>query len=97
MGTRIDGVFAEVIELTALAMFSTKEQREVFVTRAIGKNDVLKFMLYALFELDGINEKYFIEISLYLEEVGKMLFGWKNQLVKQNHPNTAGVTGGNRK
>lgn len=96
MAVRIDGLFAEVSELVALAMFTAKEHREVFVSRAIGKNNTLKFMLYALFELKGIDEKHFADIGCRLEEVGKMLFGWKNQLLKQNHP-TNTVSSGNKK
>ncbi len=87
IGTRIDGLFAVVIELVSKAMFSPEHQREPHVSEAIGKNDVLKFMLYTLFELKGIKETQFIAVSEAMEEIGKMLFGWKNQLIKQNKQN----------
>lgn len=87
MGVRIDNLFAETIELISEATFSSKEKREPLIIKAIGKNDVLKFMLYALLELEGIDEKRFFELTSKLEEIGKMLFGWKNQLLKQNSAN----------
>ena len=39
-------------------------------------------MLYVLFELKGIEEKHFVELAQKTEEVGKILYGWKNQPVK---------------
>ena len=43
-------------------------------------------MLYVLLELKGIEEQYFIELAPKIEEVGRMLYGWKNQALKENHP-----------
>jgi len=84
MGARIDGLFAEIVELVSGAMFGKNESREAFITKAIRVDDVLKFMLYALLELNGLEKKYFLEVSAPLEEVGKMLYGWKNQIAEQN-------------
>jgi hypothetical protein len=57
----------------------------------------LKFMLFALFELKALDEKMFMTLSQNMEEVGRMLFGWKNQLAKQNHPQGFIPLGGNKK
>jgi hypothetical protein len=65
-------------------MFESKTERESLVLKSISTNDVLKFMLYALFEIKAIEEKHFLELSIKIEEVGKMLYGWKNNLAKQN-------------
>lgn len=83
LGVKIDCLFSDLIELVSMAQFCPKEQRANFITRAISKNDCLKFLLYALLELQGIEEKYFIRIAPKIEEVGKMLYGWKNQAEKQ--------------
>lgn len=84
LGVRIDGLFAEIIETIALAQFSSTENKLLYVGRAIGKNDTLKFMLYAMSELQGITSKQFLSLSVKAEEIGRMLYGWKNQIVKQN-------------
>ena len=89
LGVKIDKLFTDLIELVSMAQFSTKEDRLSFITKAISKNDCLKFMLYALLELEGIEEKYFVRIAPIVEEAGKMLYGWKNQAQKsleQNRP-----------
>jgi hypothetical protein len=83
LGIRIDALFAEVIETIALAQFSPVENRVFYITRAIGKNDALKFMLFAIHELKGIEATQFISLSTKAEEIGRMLYGWKNQTTKK--------------
>lgn len=89
LGARIDGLFAEIIETISYAYFSARGERSTHIDRAITKNDTLKFMLYALSELHGISEKQFIDITTKVEEIGKMLYGWKNQIPKENRPANA--------
>ncbi len=74
---RIDSLFAQVLEEISLAQFSTLNLRTRYLTDAIGKNDTLKFMLYALNELKGIDEQKFISLSVKTEEIGRILYGWK--------------------
>ncbi len=77
LGIRIDNIFSGILEDIALAQFSLPVHKTAYLRRAIGKNDTLKFMLYALFEMQGIDEKKFISLSQKAEEVGRMLYGWK--------------------
>lgn len=77
LGVRIDLLFAEVLEGISLAQFAPPQAKINYLIHTIGKNDTLKFMLYALLELKGIDEKVFISLSLKAEEIGRMLYGWK--------------------
>lgn len=86
LGIKIDSIFTDIIELVSMAQFSPKEERQKILSRAITKNDCLKSMLYVLFELESIEEKYFLELGQKVEETGRMLYGWKNQTEKQNRP-----------
>jgi hypothetical protein len=43
----------------------------------------LKFHINLLFELKEIDIKKFLEYSEKLDEVGRMLFGWKNKNTPQ--------------
>lgn len=68
-------------------------------------------MIYTLSELKGIEGPKSISQSLKLEEVGRMLYGWKNQTqsqlkadapvkseaLKQNHPEMDLFQSGNKK
>ena len=86
LGVKIDCLFSDVIELVSMAQFSSEERVKI-LTKAIVKNDCLKLMLYVLFELKGIEEKYFVELAQKIEEVGKILYGWKNQHSKSQQKN----------
>ena len=83
LGIKIDTSFSDLIELISIAQFSTGERRVDALGRAITKNDVLKFLLYSLQELGGMEMKKFLDLSEKLEEIGQMLYGWKNQAQKQ--------------
>lgn len=77
IGMRIDDIFSGILEDIALAQFSLPQHKTAYLRRAIGKNDTLKFMLYALFGMKGIDEKKFISLSQKAEEIGRMLYGWR--------------------
>lgn len=77
LGARIDELFAEILEAIALAQFSSYQDKGIHLERAIAKNDTLKFMLYVLYELKGIDEKRCMSLAAKAEEVGRMLYGWK--------------------
>ena len=83
LAIRIDSLFAQVLEGISLAQFATLDLRARYLTEAIGKNDTLKFMLYALNELKGIDESKFISLSVKTEEIGRMLYGWKLSVEKK--------------
>jgi len=85
LGVKIDCIFSDLIELVSMAQFSIQEDRAVILTKAIAKNDCLKSMLYVLFELKGIEENHFVELAQKIEEVGKILYGWKNQPTKSKN------------
>lgn len=83
LGIRIDGLFTEVLEGVALAQFSGEAEKTRYIGHTIGKNDTLKFMLYALHEVNGIDEKKFISLSEKAAEIGRMLYGWKMNAEKK--------------
>jgi hypothetical protein len=86
LGTRIEQLLATLIEIIALGYYSAPSERADILMTAIAKNETLKFMFYALYELKGIDEQCFFTLSKKTEEIGWMLHGWKNQIIKQNHP-----------
>ncbi len=83
LAVRIDGLFAQVLEGISLAQFAATELRVRHLADAIGKNDTLKFMLYALNELKGLDEQKFISLAVKTEEIGRMLYGWKSSTEKK--------------
>jgi len=47
------------------------------------KLDTLKIMLLILWETKSLDQKKYLNLSLALNEIGKMLGGWNGQLLKQ--------------
>ena len=86
LGVNIEKLFAEVLKLTSAAQFSAEEKRPTLISEAITNNDILKFMLYALWELKGIEENDFLELSSRFEEIGRMLYGWRQKIISENKP-----------
>ena len=79
LGVRIDSLFAELVAVISGAQFAAKNERATRLSNAITLNDTLKFMLYALLELKGIDEKKFLFLSERMDEIGRMLYGWKQK------------------
>ena len=82
LGSKIDALFTEVLELILLAGYSSKEQKSAFLHRASTKLDALKFFLYIAWELQCLDNEKYIKISESLLEIGKMLGGWRRQFSK---------------
>jgi len=66
--------------LTFAAAFLPPEQKIILLGKIIPRLDVLKFFMQLAWESKLIpNEKY-IDISSRLEEIGRMLGGWRRGL-----------------
>jgi hypothetical protein len=72
--------------MTVYASFLSKSEKLPYVKIAVRKLDTLKVMIQIVWETKAIDEKKFITISEKLNEVGKMLGGWHNNLLKENSP-----------
>ncbi len=53
------------------------------VENTISKVDLLKLLLQLAWEMQAIDNNKYIHMSELLAEVGKMLGGWKRQLVNK--------------
>lgn len=82
LGERIDNLFIEIIEFIAIASFLLKEEKLPYVKVAIRKTDTLKILLMVLWETKSIDNKKYIALSVKMEEIGKMLGGWRGQIMK---------------
>lgn len=80
LGIKISNLFTDVIEQISLAQFSSDQYRRIYIEHAIAKNDTLKFMIYTLYELRGIDEQKMLRLSIDTEEIGKILYGWKRNV-----------------
>lgn len=80
MGEKIDLLFCDVIELLLEAVQSQKELKLKIVDKACVRLDMLKYFLQIAWNLKTMDNKKYLIISNALNEVGKMLGGWKKQV-----------------
>lgn len=90
LGVKIDRLFIDIIEAISVAEFLSKDEKLLWVRLAIRKTDVLKIFLMILWETKSFDDKKYIDLSLKIDEFGKMLGGWNGQLTKQNSPAKTG-------
>lgn len=81
IGTKIDDTFLSILELIFRACFAyDKFEKLSLVSQAIGKTDLLKFFLQVGWEHKVINHTQYGALILTLDEVGRMLGGWKKNI-----------------
>jgi hypothetical protein len=90
LGNRIDSLFVELLEAMITAAFLPRQEKVPSVQLAIRKTDTLKVLLLILWETKSLGNKKYIALSVFVDEIGKMLGGWSGQLAKQNSPAEAG-------
>ncbi len=81
IGATIDTTFLQLLELIFRATFAyDKFEKLSLVSQAIGKLDLLKFFLQLGWEQKIIDYKNYSALLVTLDEVGRMLGGWKKNI-----------------
>lgn len=80
IGTRIENTFLDLLEQSYTAYFIEKEKKLEKVSACILTLDILKFFVSIAWEGKLISNKHCEDMSLKLEEVGKMFGGWKRNI-----------------
>lgn len=86
LGGKIDDVFLECIDLIFTASFQEKAKKLLYVEKVTTRFDLLKFLIRILWELKLLDDKKYIAISTELDEIGRMIGGWRNKLIKETQP-----------
>jgi hypothetical protein len=80
IGQKIEDVFLDVLELSFACVYMSPEQKVIVLGKVISKLDTLKFFMQLAWESKLIPQAKYIELSQKLEEIGKMLGGWRKGL-----------------
>lgn len=80
LGSKIDDVFLNAIEFTFLASYTNLKDKIIIIDKAISRVDLLKLLILLSWEIKTLENNKYIQISERLEEVGRMLGGWKKQV-----------------
>jgi hypothetical protein len=81
IGIKIDDIFLSLLELIFRATFACdKFEKLSLVSQAISRADLLKFFLQIGWEHKVLDHTIYSNLILKLDEVGRMLGGWKKSL-----------------
>lgn len=85
-GGRIDKLFLDALEILFRAQYAKPEQKLQYLIAGSGKIDLLKFFLQIGWESKLIDNKKYLALSTELDEIGRMLGGWKKGLETKLSP-----------
>ena len=77
IGNRIGNMFLEIIELSYHAYYAPGNEKLSRIVETMKKTDTLKLLITIAWEGGLIQNNHFTELSTELNEIGKMLGGWK--------------------
>ena len=83
LGTKIDELFLDTIELLFMAGSLNRVQKLPILQKASGRLDVLKFFIQLTWELKIFDNKKYTLLSEPLNDIGKMLGGWIKNIEKE--------------
>ena len=76
LGTKLDSLFLDILELLFIAGYLSKEQKIPILEKSRNKLDLLKFFFQISWEIKILDDKKYIALSEKLNETGRMLGGW---------------------
>ncbi len=80
LGRKIEDYFLSLLENTFIAVYQSGEKKQIQLSLAIIKLDSLKFFFQLAWENKCLANSNFISLSSQLDEIGRMLGGWKRGL-----------------
>ena len=86
VGARIENKFLDLLELTYTTYFSGKDKKTAKLAECIFTTDILKFLITTAWEAKFISHKQYEDVAFKLDEIGKMLWGWRKSFEAQKTP-----------
>jgi len=80
LGQKIETVFLDILELSFSCVYLSPDPKILLLGKVISKLDTLKFFAQLAWEGKLIPSEKYVELSEGLEEIGKMLGGWRKGL-----------------
>lgn len=83
LGSKIDDVFLAAIEYCFLASYSAQSEKIPILDRAISRVDLIKLLLQLAWDIRALDTNKYAQIGEELAEIGRMLGGWRRQLIQK--------------
>lgn len=86
LGARIETHFLDLLEIIYQAYYAPVNTKSQKIIIAISKNDLLKYLLQIAWENKMVRDSAYAELLEKVEEIGKILGGWKNSVEAKQKP-----------
>ena len=80
MGQKLDTLTLQIFELVILAGATQQEAKLPYLQKAIVSLDLLKILIRLAKDIQALDNKKYIQLENLLQEIGRMLGGWKRSL-----------------
>jgi len=87
LGQKVDLLFIDLLDLMQKASFSPIETKVSLLGDSLSKVDSLRFFVQFCWELKLIPSKQFTMIAQEIEEIGRMIGGWRKGLITKTSAN----------
>ena len=83
IGNKIDALFLEILELLRKSVYSPLNKKVFLIEQALEKIDSLRFFFQLAWETQLVSSKQYISLGNEIENLGKMVGGWKKGLINK--------------
>ena len=80
IGQKIEQTFLDMLESSFTAVYLPIEQKILMLTKTISRLDIIKFFIQIAWENKLIPDAKYSILSQKLDEIGRMLGGWRKGL-----------------
>lgn len=90
IGTKIDLIFLDLLETLRYATYIKSDEKVVLLGQALVRIDSIRFFIQLCWEAKLIPNKQYAEIGPSIEELGKMVGGWRKGYLSKTPTNVIG-------
>lgn len=83
IGNKVDQLFLELLELLRKAGYTPINKKIILLESVSEHIDSLRFFIQLLWELRLISNPQYISLAADMEDLGKMVGGWKKGLLQK--------------
>jgi hypothetical protein len=89
LGAKIDNSFLDLLEMLRKAVYTPINKKVILLEEASNKIDSSRFFLQLLWEAKLISSKQYISIETDIQDLGRIVGGWKKGLIIKTSAFTA--------
>jgi len=86
IGDRIDALWLDLLDSLRKAAYASVSQKLPPLEEALRAVDAVRFFIQIAWESDLMAQSHFISLGKDIEEIGRMVGGWKRGILAKNPP-----------